>query len=505
VAAWGSFLAGGAYAAQPRLAKAALAVVLLVGLSLVGFVGKLAVGQWYHAGRVTYEYRLDRQGRVLLLPWKEGVGPTEPLTDIEGQVPADLQGRRVDRNLIDEIEAPLARMGWLRHRSYRNHGRFYVEYENDSKPGREEWFFVPDEGRLLGYDAEYHQFLGSFGPDGFAPAGQGPGERFPGELRYLTRLWDAIPPPYLTFPGAVYTVDFSRRTVRKLFTATEGETVLWVGRWRDPREKGSLAIVNTDRSVHVLTTAGVPVVSLPKALDPAQYRLRNVGRLDAPERYVIGYGPPSFQAPEEYGTTPSYMLEYDAAGHELARRLLPPPPGIKPSYAEVLFGLVTPPTEAATLVGASRYWRWEGRSTGRTDEPVLSRLLEDWLGFFIPLAVWRTETGSGLFIGFTALSLLSAAACALACFLMARRYAFSSARRVGWALCGLLFGWTGLVLMLALQEWPALVRCPSCSRPRRVDRERCEHCGAPHASPVPDGTEIFETSDVNTDVALAGH
>jgi hypothetical protein len=503
-AAWGSFLSGGAYEPQPRLAKAALAVTLLVGLSLVGCLGKLAVGQWYHAGRVTYDYVLDRQGRVLMLPWKEGIGPTDPLTDLDGQVPADLQGRRVDRNLIDEIEAPMSGMGWPRHRSYRNHGRFYVEYENDSKPGREEWFFVPAEGRLLGYDAQYHQVLGSFGPDGFAPAGQPPGERFPGELRYLTRLWDAVPPPYLTFPGAVYTVDFSRRTVRTLFTAPEGETVLWAGRWRDPREKGSLVVVNTDRSVHVLTAAGGPVVSVPKALDPATARLRNVGRLEAPERYVIGYGPPNFQAPEEYGTTPSYMLEYDAAGRELARRVLPPPPRVKPSYVEALFGLATPPTEAVALVGVSRYSRWEARSTGSADEPVLSRLLEDWIGFFIPDAVWRTDTGSGLFLGFSALILLSAAACALVCFLLARRYAFSRARRLGWALCGLLFGWVGLALMLTLQEWPALIRCPSCGRPRRVDRERCEHCGAAHASPVPDGTEIFETADTTADAALAG-
>jgi hypothetical protein len=502
-AAWGSFLSGGAYEPQPRLGKAALAVTLFVGLSLVSFLGKLVVGQWYHAGRVTNEYILDRQGRVLMLPWKEGAGPTEPLTDLDGQVPADLQGRRVDRNLVDEIEAPLAGMGWPRHRSYRNHGRFYVEYENDSKPGREEWFYVPDQGRLLGYDAEYHQFLGSFGPDGFAPAGQRPGERFPGELRYLTRLWDAAPPPFLTFPGAVYTVDFSRRTVRTLFTAPEGETVLWAGRWRDPREKGALVVVNTDRSVHVLTAAGGPVVSVPKALGPAMARLRNVGRLEAPERYVIGYGPPNFQSPVEYGTTPSYMLEYDAAGHELARRLLPPPPRVKPSYAEVLFGLATPPTEAAALVGSSWYWRWEARSTGSTEEPVLSRLSEDWIGFFLPDAVWRADTGSGLFLGFTALSLLSSSACALVCFLLARRYAFSRARRIGWALCGLLFGWVGLVLMLTLQEWPARIHCPSCGRPRRVDRERCEHCGAAHTAPVSDGTEIFETVDTTADAALA--
>ena len=90
------------------------------------------------------------------------------------------------------------------------------------------------------------------------------------------------------------------------------------------------------------------------------------------------------------------------------------------------------------------------------------------------------------------------------CFLMARRYAFSRGRLLVWALCGLLFGWAGLALMLALQEWPACIPCPSCRRPRRVDRDRCEHCGAAHAPPAADGTEIFEPDDATPHVALAG-
>lgn len=95
---------------------------------------------------------------------------------------------------------------------------------------------------------------------------------------------------------------------------------------------------------------------------------------------------------------------------------------------------------------------------------------------------------------FAAPSLLSAAACALICFLLARRYAFSHARRIGWALGGLLFGWVGLQLMLAVQEWPARVVCPGCRKRRVVSRDTCAHCGAPHAAPAPDGTEIFETT-----------
>jgi hypothetical protein len=192
---------------------------------------------------------------------------------------------------------------------------------------------------------------------------------------------------------------------------------------------------------------------------------------------------------------PSYVLEYDAAGNETARRTLPPRPSVEPSPAQALFGLATPMAEVTTLVGTTRHLRSEARLTRGMEVWVLGELLEMWIVHFIPEAVYRTDTNSGLFFGFTALTLVSAAVCALVCFLLARRYAFSRARGIGWALCGFVFGWVGLLLMLALQEWPARVRCPACGQPRRVDRDRCEHCGAPHAPPALDGTEIFEPTD----------
>jgi hypothetical protein len=507
-AAWGSFLAGGAYAAQPRLAKAALTLTLLAGLFVVSFLGKLMIGDWYRSGRVTgsrasYEYRLDRQGRVLIIPWKEGIGPVEPITDLEGRVPPDLRGRRVERHLIDEITAPLTGPGWSRQRSYRNPGRFYVAYGNETNPGRESWFYVRAQGRLVGYDDDFHQFLGSFGPDGYAPAGQPPGERFRGELRYSTNLWRVIPPPYLAFPGGVYDVDFSRRTVRMLFTPPAGETVLWASGWRDRREKGALVVVSTDRSVYILTEAGAPVVSVPLAYDSEGQQLQSVGRLEDPQRYVFRYGASPFLGPDAYGTVPTSVREYDSAGREIAHRILPPLPDIPPSSAEALFGLVTPPMEVATLVGTSWGLRREARLAAGREVWVLLELLEEWITF-IPMPVWRADTGSRLFVGYTALSLSAAAACALVCFLLGHRSAFSRARCLGWAMGGLLFGWTGLVLMLVLQEWPARVRCPSCGRPRRVDQERCGHCGAPHAVPAPDDTEIFEETAATPTAALAG-
>jgi hypothetical protein len=107
-----------------------------------------------------------------------------------------------------------------------------------------------------------------------------------------------------------------------------------------------------------------------------------------------------------------------------------------------------------------------------------------------------------LVFGFTALMLLAALFSGLACFLLPRWYAFSQARRIGWGCCGLLFGPTGLLLMLALLDWPAQIACPKCRKPRVVTRDTCEHCGAAHTAPAPDGTEIFEPAGTVAHVAL---
>src|SRR5262249_52261958 len=87
VAAWGSFLAGGAYGPQPRLARAALAVTLLAGLSALDFTGKSLLGSWL-GGNSEYRYLLDRQGRVLIVHQRSG--KIQSVTDLQGQVPGDL-------------------------------------------------------------------------------------------------------------------------------------------------------------------------------------------------------------------------------------------------------------------------------------------------------------------------------------------------------------------------------------------------------------------------------
>jgi hypothetical protein len=512
VAAWGSFCAGGAYPPQPRIAKMALAATFLLGLSALSFTGQVLLGRffWPTEDRSTY---FDRQGRALFV--HELHGKLESITDAQGQVPPEIQGERLDYYTLSEIMTSTAYGAWPKTRSYRNNNRAIVKYGNEFKPGNEEWWYVPDLGRLLGYDKQSNQLLGSFGPDGFLPPDGPPGQRFQGDLSYISQFYWARSGPYLAFPGGVYTVNFRKRTVHALYVPVSGETVLWASRWEDKERKSSVAFVGTDRFVHFLDETSSRLLSAPLAYDRQTHHLADVGRLEGPERYWMWYEPAWYEGLEAQETMPGYVVTYDATGHEISpRQIVPPPPGlaraiiprsppaVQPSLVHARFGLVTPPAEAAVLMGTKQYLDSDVRANQGTEVPLLFQFLLVSTQYFLPGVRWLPRAHPELMFGFVASMLLSAAGSALVCFLLARRYAFSGARKVGWTLLGLLFGWIGLALMLAVQEWQARIGCPKCRKLRVVDRDTCEHCGASHAVPEPDGTEIMEPSATTCECRL---
>ena len=53
---------------------------------------------------------------------------------------------------------------------------------------------------------------------------------------------------------------------------------------------------------------------------------------------------------------------------------------------------------------------------------------------------------------------------------------------------GLTCGFPAFIAFLSVHDWPAREPCPNCRRPRVVNRDQCEHCGA--AFPPPERTGI---------------
>jgi len=99
---------------------------------------------------------------------------------------------------------------------------------------------------------------------------------------------------------------------------------------------------------------------------------------------------------------------------------VPPFPYPASSYAQALYGLITPMTAAATLVGTSKYVRWLARSHGSPRKYSLIDYLESFQ-YYIPGTATMATTLSpasqpsrGLMAGYITLILLSAAASGLA-------------------------------------------------------------------------------------------
>jgi hypothetical protein len=512
VGVWGSILTGGAYAPQPRLAKIALAVTLFTGLSALGFAGKVTLGLWL-GEPYDYPYELDRHGRLFVVH-KAGPRITS-VTDLAGRVPEGFGGERLTWYAINDIRVRASRANPLpKAQSYRNPGRCLLSYRNGTTPQHEAWWYVPALGRILGYDKELKHFLGSFGPDGFVPPEEDPREQFQGEVAQKAMGYEAFAFDPLAFPTNAYTVDFRRGTVRKLFVPPPGETIRWASRREDEREKWSMFFVGTDKAVYFLDHAGNQLLAAPLAYDSEMDRVLCVGRLVNPDRYWVWYFPQWYLPLHTHEIIPeAKVVIYDGAGRECQpRQEVLARPGVardapvsnmmvEPSMIQALSGLATAPAEAAALVGTTSYLESEARRHP-SEIPLLLENLWFTTQAFLPGVRWDLHAHPGLVFSFAALMLLAALVSGLACFLLPRHYAFSRARRIGWALCGLLFGPTGLLLMIALLEWPAQIACPKCRQLRVVPRDTCEHCGALHASPAPDGTEILELAAPAAHVTL---
>jgi hypothetical protein len=506
LAAWGSFTTGGVYALQPRISRLALVATYLMSLFTMGFIAKSQLGRWCTDVGKVERFLFDRHGRVLNVHQQE---EEFQVTALAGGLPPGLKSDHLDFHELRQLEAPQAAPGGVDlavRRSYRSWNRSLVKYANDTKPGNENWWYVPDQGLLIGYNKQTKRPIGAFGPTGFARPPEQPPGRFQGPLYHASNFPEALARDYLTFPGGVYRVDFDTRTLVTLFLPAVGQQVLWASRWEDEREKAVLAFIGTNTSVEVVKETGRPLASLPLDLDPNTYHVQGAGRLENPRRYWVWFEPNWYLKPENMEKLTGHLLEYNEAGRCLAGQAVPLRPGnvpicdprmidFEPTYSVALCGLITSPLEFG-LLAATKQALIEDvrRMDGREMCPVITFLFFS-TQFCLPSTGYLPRTPVELSLGFATLMLIAAVISGLICLFLSRRYLLDATVCIGWTLCGLLLGPFGLLVMLATQNWPARIPCPKCSALRVVTRPRCEHCGAAYAVPISDGTEIFERQD----------
>ena len=91
-------------------------------------------------------------------------------------------------------------------------------------------------------------------------------------------------------------------------------------------------------------------------------------------------------------------------------------------------------------------------------------------------------------------------------YAMARVRGLSTRQQITWSLIGFVSGLGAALAVVAIYPQVHLVQCAGCNRKRRIERDRCEHCGAEWEQPATEGIEIVETfEDKRESIELLTH
>lgn len=451
VAVWGSFQTDGCYRGQPSPAKAALAGVMALGTTVVVLLAIMFLGIVFQRRDSEAWYAVTKAGAVFRVVTRDNQPAV--ITDLDGaplkdsKTGADVELEEFNRQIAREYHVSLdfADPPRTTYNFGEPHEFFYVSWREVDGI---RWHWTR-EGRLAGYEARTHRFVGSLGPGGLVNGNTSPGERFlrPGFGGYY------ISPRTLATSNTVYKLDLRSRAARPIFTASAGDRI--VGS-RDVSD--SATIVVTKQFIQMVDKEGKILCQLPH--DP-QYREPNliaVYPLERRDDFVLWIYPPRLQR---------QRLETK----------------IKCQMVRISGGEVGPRTELPAA-NPSR------PGDARMDQ-VISFFVPPEFPFIKPLLFRLALSHVPIQWQLVEIALMSAGLCAVAGWLIGRRYHLPTRAQFAWALFHLLAGFPGFLAFLCVRDWPAQEPCPACKRPRLVDREHCEHCGSSFSAPEMSGKEIF--------------
>ncbi len=458
IAARSNFLAGGSYESQGRLSRFALGLGVLAGIFILYGLG-LALIEEISGGRhpSTYShYVFDSQGRPLRVTYFDGGDRGAEITDLDGKVVATGH-RQVGQFQQDQLPTCWLWREMPRYRGlarYRDAQRILREI-----PGRlnELWYFTGTDRVVRGYEMRSRRFVGTLSPQGFSPAPQPPLGSFSGDIQQTAMYeWQS---GLLVLPQAVYLVDADARSVHRVMAVPAGDEAVAATFIRVANSQRK--IVATRKSLCIIDGSGNVLLSTPLAHSIKQYPALQIGWIESSGHYVVIY------QMETYAwrcLKPAPVAEIASDGSVVRSYELPalPPAQMRAGMKVTDAGI--PP--AIAIFGAFVPRDSESAREFGLDWPAFPKILT-----------------TALIIG---------ALCAAAAVAFCHRYSFTWLRTGGWAVLALLAGIPGLLLLLALMEWPAMETCPSCARRRMATRQQCEHCSAPFEPPAQDGTEVFE-------------
>jgi hypothetical protein len=459
VACWGGFRSQGADSGQQALGKLGLTGSLAAGGYVLGaaIAGMLLNALLFSGGVSWSAYTVTKDGRIY-----KSIGQSRRLpeiVDLDGKPLTDPQtGQKIDvrefNRLTSSVISVRPKFGpdpqW--HDYFQQLSRYFFGWRVTPDTA---WYYWRKYGRLVGFDLSSRRVIGSLGPNGFVAGMPGKDSpRFEAALGMGHNLNDRE--QVLCTHRAVYRVNVTDQTSTAIFTTTAEDPIGGVQPFSVNGHDWTQTLVVTRHSISLLARDGKAVWKVPYDPPYPEYTMVQVHLLEPAGQFAL-WMIPSEEANAKAAWKLPIQVRWLAEGQGVVKSAALPVLGERAGYdwkmklVNVFRPAVAPwPNRAAQRAGIIDW------------EAVLVAVAAAGL-IYIPLGWW-----------------------------LGRRYALSIGSRVGWGCFMLVAGFPAFVAFLAVHDWPARERCPSCRRLRVVNRQDCEHCKADFPVPQRIGTEIFE-------------
>lgn len=462
VACWGGFRGDVASdEGRPALARLGLIGSVGGGAFLLAIV---ATGMLMHAAiyvalwQSWSAYTVTRDGTIYKSV-RQGNGPVE-IQQLDGRPVADAAtgqavevrafNRRLSEHLTVRVDFDPA-SEFRRHFQHANDYFFGWRMTPDTA-----WYFSRRHERLVGVDLVSRRVIGSLGPDGFVA-----GVPRVNSAHFQEALGISYRPDsreqLLSTKTAIYRVNVDQRSSAPLFTTAVDDPI---GGFQSLFHKDAgvdKTLVVTKRYVQLLNGDGTLQWKVPYQAAYPEYGMVQVYFIEEPTVHYVLWMFPSEEATLRSGRTMPIRATWLGEKGEIERTAELPVLGQRfsehVSLVNVLRPAVTPAPNPAVARAGMIDWR-----------AVLVALAAAGL-VFLPLTLW-----------------------------LGRRYALPGRSLLGWSLFVLACGFPAFIAFLSVHDWPARAPCPNCRRPRVVNRDQCEHCGAGFPPPERTGIEIFEAA-----------
>jgi hypothetical protein len=481
--AWGAIYNQDGLRARPWLGRVAFLAAVVYGICGAGDLLQSLWGAFHPSVYQPFErWEISREGIPLHITYGKG-GVVIGVKDVNGNPFTDPKLKP------DRVRNQIQGMNWCSEYIGDSHGWHLSTYQSSYRelrsyawgngptyfPNPEQWFMLVGPRYMIGFLPQKKVPFAYLDRNGFEPANAAPHGFDPDVQVGIAAdqgnycLWtpnsvsfaylgeQKLVPLVLPAPGPIYGVGYGWGTTKHGSVGVDAVT-LGTG----------IAVYDKDAKL---------VTFLPHHRDVSRWGWISMGLNGTLDRFYLRYDPSGYLPEKVRKAMPSYLDVTDAQGNVLQTYTLVPLPDSPPT-PRTWQKFLTQRFQGPIFYFGTMLYKEVGAVGGSV------RLRGDLENQFRKHGAETADISAYVAV----FSLLLAAAA----YIWARRACIPSQRASAWAAFVFAFGLPGFLAFRLASDWPRLVSCPSCGRPRPIDRPACPHCHSGWPLPPATGVEIFE-------------